>query len=81
MKVAQPGLTILSFVFHGGHFGEPAFVPWRTTEFCCQEGAGQVPRHFNPLDTATQTKEVHIVVFHSLLGGKVVFDQAGSKRL
>jgi hypothetical protein len=47
-------------------------------EFRCQENANNVERQFRPDGTRSHADDVHIVVFHALVGGVAFVTEPGA---
>jgi hypothetical protein len=62
--------------FESRNFPEPADMPLGPAELRPQEGNQEFPRYGGPDDPAAHTENVHIVVLDSLMGRKMVMNQA-----
>ena len=58
-----------------GNFGEPSAMPSGPTETGSQKGYYMIPSHGQSHNATPQTENVHIVIFDSLLYGKMVMAQ------
>lgn len=65
------GLSLLQLCY----FGQPPFVTLGFAESGRKKDLGQLPGKFVPNDMPANANQVHIVVFHALVGGKCVGDQ------
>jgi hypothetical protein len=64
----------LSRLLQSGDFAESPQVSFSLAVLCREERLNQVPRDGWADSPATHAQDVHVVVFNSLPGGKVVVD-------
>jgi hypothetical protein len=64
--------------FQRFHFVDSALVALRAAEASFQKRLDQFPRKRGPDHLSTQRKDIHVVVFNSLMGGEYVVNKSGS---
>jgi len=63
--------------FQRFHFVDSALVALRAAEASFQKRLDQFPRERGPDHLSTQRKDIHVVVFNSLVGGEYVVNKSG----
>jgi hypothetical protein len=69
---------LTSFVFERRDFAQPAQMPFSLTVLGHEKRLDQVPSYFRTNRPSAHAQDIHVIVLHTLLCGKVIMYQGSA---